>query len=142
MEALGSKADCMHASYAVVPGAPICGTSARPTATGPPLTTGTSSSAFGSGGRLRCRSFAFLHLGLPFVGALAAGIGIHGKPIWFWLSAMALYFPLRSLPSLSQRWRTVGVNCVPIMRIRQEVHRERVKVPLFSYISPLRGSLS
>jgi hypothetical protein len=50
---------------------------------------------------------------------------------------MALLVALRLLPSLSQRWRTVGANCIPIMRIRRELHRERVKVPLFSYASRL-----
>lgn len=78
----------------------------------------------------------FLAIGLTFVGAQAAGIDIHGKPIELMLSTMT-GIPLLLLPSLSQRWRTVGANCIPISRIGQKVRSERVRVPLFTYISPL-----
>jgi hypothetical protein len=81
----------------------------------------------------------FLAIGLTFVGALAAGIDIHGKPMRteLILSPMILVVSLLLSPRLSQRWRTVGANCIPILSIRQEVRRERVTVPLFSYVSPL-----
>jgi hypothetical protein len=78
----------------------------------------------------------FISIGLTFVGTLVAGIEVSGNPAWLMLS-MALVVPLLLLPRLSQRWRTVGANCVPIMQIRQEVRRERVRAPIFSYISPL-----
>jgi hypothetical protein len=75
--------------------------------------------------------------GLPVATFVAVGIDIHGKQIELMFASMALGIPLMLLPSLSQRWRSVGANRIPISRIRREVRRERVRVPLFSYISPL-----